>query len=95
MTEPTRVRVRRSGGFVGRTAESEVDLEADDDRTAEVRVLLERIGVLPTEPGRLHPDGFSYEVEVDGRVGRFVEADLSADLRRLVEIVLRDPGAVK
>ncbi|MDO9455330.1 protealysin inhibitor emfourin, partial [Nocardioides sp.] len=82
-----------SGGFVGRTVEAEVDLAADDDRAAEVRGLLGRVGALPERAAPPHPDGFTYELDVDGRTGRFVESDLTDDLRRLVDVVLRDPGS--
>ncbi|MEO9324267.1 protealysin inhibitor emfourin [Nocardioides sp. C4-1] len=85
-----RVRVRRSGGFVGQTVEAEVDLEADDDRAPELRTLLGRVGALPDGHAAPRPDGFRYDVEVDGRTVHLCEADLSPDLRRIVDVVLRD-----
>ncbi|WP_148611696.1 protealysin inhibitor emfourin [Nocardioides rubriscoriae] len=81
-----RVRVRRSGGFIGRTVEREVDLDHD------LRSLVARVGVLSEQVPSTHPDGFTYELEVDGRTGRFAEREMTDDLRQLVDLVLRDPG---
>ena len=89
-----RVRVRRTGGFVGRAVESEVDLGADpalDGRVAELRDLVGRVGALPEAPQASYPDAFTYELDLDGRVGRLAEPDLDPDLRRIVDLVLRDP----
>ena len=94
------VRVRRSGGFVGRSVESEVDLddlaEQQDERAGELRDLVGRVGLAdaPTQPPtRAYPDGFTYEFVVAGRTSRVFEADLTPDLQRLADLVLRSDGS--
>ncbi len=82
-----RVRVRRSGGFVGRTVEADAD-PADDD---ELAGLVGRLGAVPESTGTPYPDGFTYEFEVDGATRRVVEQDLTPELRRLADLVLRAP----
>jgi Zn-dependent metalloprotease len=83
-----RVRVRRTGGFIGRPVESTLELADDDPRSAEVAALLDRV-----EPGGLrhtpqHPDRFSYEFDLDGRTVSVREQDLTDDLRRIADLVL-------
>ena len=93
------VRVRRSGGFIGRAVESQVDLdelaEREDERARELRDLVGRVGSgagTPVQQTRPYPDGFTYEFDVDGSTSRVFEADLTPDLRRIADLVLRPGG---
>ena len=83
------VRVRRTGGFIGRPVEAEVDLESDDDRVEELRELVGRAAGQQVPASTAYPDGFTYEFDLDGERTRVFERDLSPDLRRIVELVLR------
>ena len=85
----TYVRVRRTGGFVGRPVEAAVDLDSDDDRVVELRELVGRFAEQPVHASKPYPDGFTYEFEVEGEFRRVFERDLTQDLRRIAELVLR------
>jgi hypothetical protein len=59
------VRVRRTGGFIGRPVEAAVDLDSDDTRTGELRDLLGRVGGRPVKGSTPYPDGFTYEFDLE------------------------------
>lgn len=91
------VRVQRSGGFAGRVAEASVDLDEVERRAegelAELPRLVARVqqqGDLaagrPTTP---MPDMFLYDLDLCGSRARLPEHQLSDDLRRIVDLVLR------
>ncbi len=82
------VRVRRTGGFLGRAVEGVVDLESGDERVGEVRALLDELSDTVSTPARLHPDMYSYEFDLAGHHISCPEHLLSADLRRLAELLL-------
>ena len=84
-----RVAVRRTGGFAGLVAAGEVHL-AGDPRSGEVRSLLARIDRSELRGGTPHPDMFSYEFDLAGHRAVVPEQHLTAELRRLVELVLGD-----
>jgi hypothetical protein len=86
--EGRRVRVRRGGGFAGRTTEGEVDLDGDDARVGELRDLVARIDLSRLRPSRPQPDRFVYDVDLAGSTARVLEQDLTDDLRRVVRLVL-------
>ncbi len=90
----TLVRVRRTGGFIGRMLEAEVDLDSDDDRAGELRELLGRVGGQQVKASTPYPDGFTYEFDFDGETHRVFERDLTQDLRRIADLVLSGPTAV-
>ena len=86
--------VRRSGGFTGRSVEARRDLTADDPVVHEARALLDRIDFAAAGQGQPMPDMFVYTFEVPGRSPVSVpEQHLTADLRRLADLVLRDDTA--
>lgn len=93
---PRTVRVRRSGGFVGRTVEAEVDLGAGDERAARLTGLVDRIDPAATagSPGAPLPDHYTYEFDLDGQRVRVPEQDLTDDLRAVADLVLRPGGPV-
>ena len=89
----TTVVVRRSGGFAGQVVEGVVGLDADDERAREVRELLGRVDLRAVECPPPQPDRYVYDVRVgDGAPVEVPEVALTGDLRRLVQLVLDDPG---
>jgi hypothetical protein len=93
VTSPARVvRVRRTGGFAGRATDGEVDLEAGDPLGEEVRSLVDRIDLTGLRGGMPHPDMFVYEFDVLGSRATVPEQHLTADLRRLADLVLGRGG---
>jgi len=84
-----RVAVTRSGGFAGARSTGEVLLGDDDPREPEVASLVDRIdlaGLIPTQP---QPDRFVYTFHVQGREVVLNEQDLTPDLARLADVLLR------
>lgn len=81
------VRVRRTGGFAGRTLEGSIDLDMHP-RAGDVRELLDRIDVTALPAGDPQPDRFSYEFDLLGRQVTVAEQDLTDDLERLATLVL-------
>lgn len=87
------VRVRRSGGFVGRTVEGQVDLGAGDERAVRLAGLVTRID--PRSVGASSaplPDHYTYEFDLDGQRVQVPEQDLTDDLRAVADLVLRPEG---
>ncbi len=87
------VRVRRTGGFIGRPVEAAVDLDSDDTRAGELRDLLGRVGGRSVKGSAPYPDGFTYEFDLEGETRRVFERDLTPELRRIAELVLRQGDA--
>ena len=81
------VSVRRTGGFAGVVAEGRADLASGPDG-AEIAALLERIDLdaLPSSPPQ--PDRFVYHLGIGDRTVSVAEQDLTADLQRVVDLVL-------
>ncbi len=92
--EAEMVRVKRSGGFTGRTEEGEVPLSHAD---GDLRSLVERIdfdaAVASAAGYRQMPDMFVYTFRVaDGDPVTLPEQALSGDLHELATLVLRRAG---
>ena len=88
-TGPRMLRVRRTGGFVGSTASSEVDLSRRDATTEEVRRLLGRADLTGAPGGAPRPDMFVYEFQLDDADPfRVPEHELTEDLEVLARVVL-------
>lgn len=81
------VRVRRSGGFAGRTSEGEVDLMGDDPRAAAVADLAGRVDLTRVARRKPMPDMYVYRFEIDGTETEVVEP-LPSDLAELARLVL-------
>jgi hypothetical protein len=87
--EPNRVVVRRSGGFAGMVTEGAVDLDGDDPRAPEVRILITRIDFASITVGPSHPDRYVYSFVLgDHEAARVPEPELTGDLELLARIVL-------
>ncbi|MEU1459305.1 protealysin inhibitor emfourin [Streptomyces sp. NPDC005706] len=85
-----RIQVRRTGGFAGIERRAEVDTSArPDDR--EWRSLAERVlaSGSPTPPAGV-PDGFAYEITVDGRTVYAADPRLTEEQRELITRVLKE-----
>ena len=83
-----RVRVRRTGGFIGRAVEGSLDLSGPDDRVPEVRDLVASLDLAAAPTGKVWPDMYVFTFEVDDRTATVPENLLSPALRRLAELVL-------
>ena len=88
-SEPSRVVVRRSGGFAGLVTEGAVDLDGDDPRAPQVRILIARIDFASITVRAPQPDRFVYSFLLGEReAARVPEPDLSDDLEQLARLVL-------
>ncbi len=89
--EPSRVVVRRTGGFAGMVAEGAVDLDGDDPRAPQVRILITRIDFASITVGPPQPDRYVYSFLLGNReAARVPEPQLTGDLELLARIVLDD-----
>ncbi|MGW7549247.1 protealysin inhibitor emfourin [Streptomyces sp. NPDC054770] len=85
-----RIQVRRTGGFAGIERRAEVDTSGRPD-APEWQALAERVlaaGRGTPPPGV--PDGFAYEITVDGRTVYAADPRLSEDQRELISRVLKE-----
>ncbi|MEU0253252.1 protealysin inhibitor emfourin [Streptomyces sp. NPDC006184] len=85
-----RIQVRRTGGFAGIERRAEVDTSARSD-SDEWRTLGERVLASGQEtPPAGVPDGFRYEITVDGRTVYAADPRLTDEQRELVSRVLKE-----
>ena len=80
--------VRRSGGFAGLTSSGFID--EGDPRRDEALALLSRIDFASAGRTAPQPDRFSYVFVLGGQEVTVQEQDLTDDLRRLADLVLRE-----
>ncbi|MFD5108911.1 protealysin inhibitor emfourin [Streptomyces cinereoruber] len=89
-----RIRVRRTGGFAGIERSAEVDTAGRPDAgewTALAGAVLAAADAGDGDGDRSHvPDGFSYEITVDGRTVRCGDPHLTEAQRTLVARVLKE-----
>lgn len=85
-----RIQVRRTGGFAGIERRAEVDTsgraDADEWRTLAERVLAAGHGTPPAGV----PDGFGYEITVDGATVYCADPGLTEEQRTLISRVLKE-----
>jgi hypothetical protein len=86
------VRVRRTGGFAGLTADGEVDLDTRDARAPELSALVDRIDLREVLGGEPRPDMYVYAFDLCGDCATVPEQHLTDDLRRVAELVLTPSG---
>ncbi|WP_055489937.1 protealysin inhibitor emfourin [Streptomyces sp. TP-A0356] len=85
-----RIRVRRTGGFAGIERRAEVETSGRAD-AQEWRALAERaLAAGRGAPPAGVPDGFSYEISVDGRTVYCADPWLTEEQRMLVSRVLKE-----
>ena len=82
---PTVVKVRRSGGFLGRTKEGVAELAPSAAHVTALRNLVAG-GAAPSKPKGA--DRYIYEFEVDGRTVVVHEGDMSPELRAVANELL-------
>ncbi|GGS82272.1 hypothetical protein GCM10010222_24550 [Streptomyces tanashiensis] len=80
-----RIRVRRTGGFAGIERSAEVEVSGPEWESLSSTVLAESGG-----DSRGVPDGFSYEITVDGTTVRCRDPHLTDAQRTLVTRVLKE-----
>ncbi|MFJ4622983.1 protealysin inhibitor emfourin [Streptomyces sp. NPDC088812] len=85
-----RIQVRRTGGFAGVERRAEVDTAGRPD-AAEWHALAEQAvaGGRSVPPAGV-PDGFSYQITVDGRTVYTADPRLTQEQRRLISRVLKE-----
>ncbi|HET6354781.1 hypothetical protein OHA61_26430 [Streptomyces sp. NBC_00885] len=85
-----RIQVRRTGGFAGIERFAEVDTsgrtDASEWRALAERAMAEGRGTPPVGV----PDGFSYQITVDGRTVHCADPRLSQAQRELISRVLKE-----
>ncbi|WP_328452664.1 hypothetical protein OG780_27855 [Streptomyces sp. NBC_00386] len=85
-----RIEVRRTGGFAGIERRAEVDTSARPD-APEWHALAERaLAAGRNGPPAGVPDGFHYEITVDGRTVHAADPGLTEDQRELISRVLKE-----
>ncbi|WP_406402515.1 hypothetical protein OH805_25185 [Streptomyces sp. NBC_00879] len=85
-----RIQVRRTGGFAGIERFAEVDTSGRTD-ASEWRALAERaVAEGRGTPPVGVPDGFSYQITVDGRTVHCADPRLSQAQRELISRVLKE-----
>ncbi|MEU9134922.1 protealysin inhibitor emfourin [Streptomyces sp. NPDC048404] len=85
-----RIEVRRTGGFAGIERRAEVDTAARPD-AREWHALAERaVATGRDTPPAGVPDGFHYEITVDGRTVHAADPGLTEDQRELIARVLKE-----
>lgn len=85
-----RIQVRRTGGFAGIERRAEMDTSGRPDGR-EWQALAERAVAAGrgTRPAGV-PDGFSYEITVDGRTVYAADPSLTEDQQELISRVLKE-----
>ncbi|MEU9389450.1 protealysin inhibitor emfourin [Streptomyces sp. NPDC048324] len=85
-----RIRVRRTGGFAGIERCAEVDTSGRPD-AGEWQALAEKaMSAGRGRPSVGVPDGFNYEITVDGRTVYAADPRLSEEQRQLITRVLKE-----
>ncbi|MFF7181399.1 protealysin inhibitor emfourin [Streptomyces sp. NPDC008121] len=84
-----RIRVRRTGGFAGIERAAEVDTSALPD-AVEWHTLAVAVLGGDTDDGRGVPDGFSYEITIDGETVRCGDPHVTEAQRALIRRVLKE-----
>ena len=87
---PRRVVVRRTGGLAGFRTEGYVDLDGSDVRGIEIGQLVDRVDLAGLPDGSPQPDRYVYEFDLCGEQATVFEQHLTADLRRIADLVLGD-----
>ncbi|WP_328400761.1 hypothetical protein OHS70_25175 [Streptomyces sp. NBC_00390] len=85
-----RIEIRRTGGFAGIEHHAEVDTSQRAD-AEEVQALAERAAAegRRTPPVGV-PDGFSYQITIDGRTVYCSDPRLTEAQRELISLVLKE-----
>lgn len=85
-----RIAITRTGGFTGIERRAELDTSCRPDATHLEALAHRALAPGPDSPGRGVPDGFHYEITVDGRSVRLDEPHLTHEQRELIQTVLKE-----
>ncbi|MFF0293986.1 protealysin inhibitor emfourin [Kitasatospora sp. NPDC004615] len=85
-----RIQVTRTGGFAGLLRYAEMDTEERPDAPHVHALAREAMAGGLRAPAYGVPDGFHYEITVDGRTVHCADPKLSDSQRELVSLVLRE-----
>ncbi|MFI6033199.1 protealysin inhibitor emfourin [Streptomyces sp. NPDC051315] len=85
-----RIQVRRTGGFAGIERRAEVDTSGRPDAQEWHALAEEALAAGRGAPLVGVPDGFSYQITVDGRTVYAADPRLTEEQRRLISRVLKE-----
>ncbi|MEU1850156.1 protealysin inhibitor emfourin [Streptomyces sp. NPDC019990] len=85
-----RIQVRRTGGFAGIERFAEVDTSGRLDASEWHALAEQAVAAGRSTPPIGVPDGFSYQITVDGRTVYCSDPRLTEEQRRLISRVLKD-----
>lgn len=85
-----RIQVTRTGGFAGIVRHAELDTADRTDAPHVHALAREAVAGGLRAPSYGVPDGFHYEITVDGRTVHCADPKLSDSQRELVSLVLRE-----
>ncbi|MDT3395645.1 hypothetical protein RKE29_03100 [Streptomyces sp. B1866] len=85
-----RIRVIRTGGFAGIPRRAELDTAGRPDERHLRALAQQAVETGRAGPVRGVPDGFSYEITVDGRTAHCADPHLTDAQRELVRTVLKE-----
>ncbi|WP_369246482.1 protealysin inhibitor emfourin [Streptomyces sp. R41] len=85
-----RIQVRRTGGFAGIERHAEVNTSGRPDAQEWHALAEQAIAASRGAPPIGVPDGFSYEITVDGKTVYAADPRLTEDQRKLISRVLKE-----
>ncbi|WP_329217173.1 hypothetical protein OG352_14355 [Streptomyces sp. NBC_01485] len=85
-----RIQVSRTGGFAGIERRAEVDTSGRPDADEWHALAEQAVAAGRGAPAIGVPDGFSYEITVDGRTVYAADPRLTDEQRRLISRVLKE-----
>ncbi|GFH80385.1 hypothetical protein Sgou_50550 [Streptomyces gougerotii] len=85
-----RIDVRRTGGFSGIERRAGVDTTSLPDAEAWEELAARALETATPAPATGVPDGFAYQLTVDGRSAHFTDPHLTPAQRELVSRVLKE-----
>ncbi len=85
-----RIAITRTGGFAGIERRAELDTTGRPDADHLKALAHQALSGCPSEPPRGVPDGFHYEITVDGRTAHCSDPHLTERQRELIQRVLKE-----
>ncbi|GAB2752059.1 protealysin inhibitor emfourin [Streptomyces bullii] len=85
-----RIQVRRTGGFAGIERHAEVDTSSRPDAPAWHALAEKAVAAARSTPPVGVPDGFSYQITVDGKTVYCADPRLTEEQRELISRVLKE-----
>ncbi|MGW3241794.1 protealysin inhibitor emfourin [Streptomyces sp. NPDC001070] len=85
-----RIQVIRSGGFAGIERRAVLDTAGRPDAFRLHALARDVLAAGPAAPPQGVPDGFRYEITVDGRTVHCADPRLTEEQRELIQLVLKE-----